>query len=283
MRTYSYRKLSVSHYRQLCQKGNQENYIFDKLIARKISIYITILMIWLKLRPNQVTFLSLISLVSSFYYFLHNSPRELIIGSSLLMIYYLLDHVDGELARYYINTENRKQNSQDGHYFDILCHRYSINIIIFLFGISAFYQFDYEWPVLIAFFISTGLNRFPELVANKLMVNIIANHPDIIRENSVKNILDILELKKHQIAGVKAPITDITKWIKVTKEMVGFPGSLLIIMFVSLLDALIPSFTLLSIPINFRLLFIMLLFPIEFIRIINSSIKYFYLFKKITI
>jgi phosphatidylglycerophosphate synthase len=277
------KKNTISRYRQLCQKGDQENYIFDQLIARKISIYLTIPMIWVGIQPNQATFLSLLSLVASFYFFLFNTPIMLITGTNLVLLYYLLDHVDGELSRYYSKTDTKKLNSQDGHYFDILCHRFSGNVIIFLFGLSAYYRFGYEWPILAAFAISIGMNRFPELVANKLIVNIVANHPQKIEENSVKVILGILELKNNQIAGVRAPITDITKWVKAIKELLGFPGLLIMIMIVSLLDALLPGFALFSMPINFRLLLIILLLPIELLRILTSSIKYFHLFKQVIV
>ena len=50
--------MNLQQYRQLCQKNESENYLLDKLIFRKISIFITILFIKLKITSNQVTFLA---------------------------------------------------------------------------------------------------------------------------------------------------------------------------------------------------------------------------------
>lgn len=202
-------------------------------------------------------------------------------GITLLLLYYLLDHVDGELARYYSKTESNYVSNQAGHYFDILCHRYSTNVFIFLFGISAYTCFGYEWPVLVAFVTSTCSNRFPELVANKIIINIAANYREKLNEVPVKKLMRILEMKKSQIEGVQASITDPKKWIKLAKEMLGFPGVLIMIMFVSLMDVLFPTFTIFTFEMNYRLLLVVIIFPIELLRTIYRSVGFFRLFKEV--
>ena len=270
-------------YRSLCQKGNDENYIIDQMIVRKISIFFTIPFIMIGARPNQITLLSLLSLIFSFYFFLLDSPIMILTGALLVFIYYILDHVDGELARYYNNIEPEKKKTLDGQYFDVLCHAFSGNIIIFLFGISAWKIFGYEWAILLSFFIAVCKNSSPEMVANKIMVQAIANQPSLLNNDSIKRALKFFEMKKIQIAAVRAPITDPKKLSKLAKELLGFPGYLILIIITAFLDAFLSNFTLLSHPMNFRLLLILFLFPIELLRLFVLFFKFFNLFKHITI
>ena len=200
-----------------------------------------------------------------------------------MFLYYLLDHVDGELSRYYSKIEPDMKKGLDGQYFDVLCHSFSGNIIIFFFGISAWKIYGYEWAILLAFFVSVGMNRFPERVANKIMIQTIVNHPNILNQQSAKHVLNLLEMKKKQVAAVRAPITDPEKWRKLFCEMLGFPGLLILIIIVAGLDAFFSDFILFTLPMNFRLLLVIFLLPIEFLRLVINSYKYFYFFKTVII
>ena len=129
--------MKVKEYRALCQKNEQENYFFDKYVFRKISIYFTIFFIRLKVSANQATFLSLLAALSSCYFLMFNSPPMMLMAVLLVFLYHMLDHVDGELARYYIAKGWQKPSIQ-GQYFDVLIHKYSTNLMLFFLGISVY-------------------------------------------------------------------------------------------------------------------------------------------------
>ena len=73
-------------------KNEEENYLLDKLIFRRISIFLTIILIKFRIRPNQATLLSLLSSLASLYFLTFNSRREMLIAAFLILLYYLLDH-----------------------------------------------------------------------------------------------------------------------------------------------------------------------------------------------
>lgn len=90
---------------------------YGRQVMRRFSIYLTWIFLPLKITPNQVTFLSLIaSLISGFFFIFE---KKLAWGIGLLNVWYLLDHVDGEIARY------TRKASATGFYFDTM-----INFIV---------------------------------------------------------------------------------------------------------------------------------------------------------
>ena len=76
--------MNLQQYRQLCQKNESENYLLDKLIFRKISIFITILFIKLKITSNQATFLSLLASLASLYFLTFNTWLVLLTDVALI-------------------------------------------------------------------------------------------------------------------------------------------------------------------------------------------------------
>ena len=80
------------------------------LVMRRFSAYLTWISFHAGLTPNQVTFISLLAMLSGvFFAFVNHSVFAWILGANL---WYLIDHVDGELAR----LKNLKSNT--GFYFD---------------------------------------------------------------------------------------------------------------------------------------------------------------------
>ncbi len=85
-------------------------------IFRSVSIYITWALLHTRVTPNQVTVISLV--VAGIGLVVVAMPGALVAvsGCALLLVYHLLDRVDGELARY------RKSHSLLGVYLDNAGH-----------------------------------------------------------------------------------------------------------------------------------------------------------------
>jgi phosphatidylglycerophosphate synthase len=271
--------MNIAHYRRLCQKNEEENYFFDKYIFRKISIYFTIIFIKLRLTANQATFLSLLASLGSCYFLMQNTTGAMLLGPLLIFTYYMLDHVDGELARYYIR-QGLQQPSLQGQYFDVLIHKFSTNLMLFFLGVSIYDLFHYRWAVLLGFAACIGLSAFPNLLASQVIVQKLAREPQLVDSPPVVEVLNLLEKKQEQIKKVTST-NPLKRVKKIITELLFFPGALLSIMLVTLADILVPPFTLFNYPVNLRLLFLLAVTPIYLANAIRQTLKWFRKFARI--
>ncbi|HZK24921.1 MAG TPA: CDP-alcohol phosphatidyltransferase family protein [Oscillospiraceae bacterium] len=271
--------MTISDYRQLCQKNEAENYFFDKYIFRKVSIYFTIIFIKLRLTANQATFLSLLASLSSCYFLMQNTTAAMFLGPALIFTYYMLDHVDGELARYYIR-QGKQQPSLQGTYFDVLIHKYSTNLMLFFLGVSVYNFFNYRWAVLLGFAACIGMSAFPNLLASQVIVQKIAQQKELVDNPAVVEVLNLLEKKQEQIKKVTST-NPLKRLKKIITELLFFPGALLMIMLVTLADLIVPTFTLFNYPVNIRLLFLLAVTPIYLTNALRQTLKWFSKFAEI--
>ena len=84
---------------------------YGRRVMRFFSIYLTLIFIRWGTQPSSVTLLSLVVGVWGSYLLLYG---QWVTGLLFVNFWYLLDHVDGELARYY------KKSSASGLYFDTI-------------------------------------------------------------------------------------------------------------------------------------------------------------------
>ena len=272
--------MTVKEYRALCQKNEQENYFFDKYVFRKISIYFTIFFIRMKVSANQATFLSLLAALGSCYFLMFNSPLMMLMAVALVFLYHLLDHVDGELARYYI-AKGRQKPSIQGQYFDVLIHKYSTNLMLFFLGISVYNLYGHQWAVLLGFAACIGMSAFPNVIASQVMVMKIANDKDIVFNNEqAEEILYLLEKKKEQLKKIHEQNV-FKKAKKLFTEILFFPGALMMIMLVVTIDIFNSGFVLFSVEMNFRLVFLIFVTPIYLLNAVRQSMKWMQKFENI--
>ncbi len=95
---------SVKELRRICQDPKFDYSAYLKQL-RRVSIYLTRLFLMLGVPANSVTVVSIVFVMASFIPFLWVSHWYFIVLSAVLLnIAYLLDCVDGELARYHGST-----------------------------------------------------------------------------------------------------------------------------------------------------------------------------------
>lgn len=100
------------------------------LVFRKVSIYITWVLVHTRITANQVTVISLLAAAGGLV-FLGAGPRWAFgVGLGLLLAYHLLDRVDGEVARY------RGVTSIHGIYLDNVGHHITTAGILIAAGYS---------------------------------------------------------------------------------------------------------------------------------------------------
>lgn len=106
--------------------------ILSAFIFRKISRKITSRLLPTALTPNQVTLISMLcGLLSAFLIFLGGYKRE-ILGVIILQIAYLLDVVDGDLAR------AKNMQSLWGRNLDLISDRFTDALLIIATSVAAF-------------------------------------------------------------------------------------------------------------------------------------------------
>ncbi len=93
---------------------------------------------------NQVSFAMIVTGMISTLFFLSPSPGMFLAGAILLQFWYILDCMDGEVARYrYLQKTGacmKKEGSVTGMYFDIINH-YIVNLLVpGMLGLGLFYR-----------------------------------------------------------------------------------------------------------------------------------------------
>ena len=138
---------SIAELRQICQttaKRDQSN-VYMRYVCRFLSIYLTRFILPTSMTPNQVSFAMIVTGVTATLFFLSPVSGMFVIGAFLLQLWYLLDCMDGEVARYrHFKTTGsmiirKEESGLSGMYYDIINH-YIINLMVpATVGIGIFY------------------------------------------------------------------------------------------------------------------------------------------------
>lgn len=101
---------------------------------RPLSLYVTYFALRLGLTANQVTVLQTLSGVAGAILLAFPAPLLRLLGVLLLQFGFVLDNVDGEVARF------RKQVSVTGKFLDVVGHEIVIPFMFFGLGIGTYFQ-----------------------------------------------------------------------------------------------------------------------------------------------
>lgn len=126
----------VNGLKKICQKGvmhNPEWYKFEKQ-WRFMTIRMTWLLLHTSITANQVTMLMIILGFTSTILFSIGNYWYSIVAVLALQLIYLLDGVDGEIARY------RKSQSTEGVFLDLIMHLASISLPLAGIAVGIFMQ-----------------------------------------------------------------------------------------------------------------------------------------------
>ena len=125
---------SLGELNKLCQKPDYKtkgNW-YVRTILRDASLPMTWLLLHTRVTANQVTLISLaVSFVSMFFLAVSGSGAFLA-GVAFLQLWYYLDHVDGQIARY------RKTDCLTGRFLDFMTHHLVHTALFFAMGFYAY-------------------------------------------------------------------------------------------------------------------------------------------------
>ena len=125
------KKPTIKELEEICLKPKEDILSF---LPKKVSIRITRLLINTKITPNQITFISLILGIASAPFFFLGTYPQLIIGAALFYASFILDLVDGELARC------KKKYSDFGVWLDMTFDSFNNSLIVLVSAIGLFFN-----------------------------------------------------------------------------------------------------------------------------------------------
>jgi len=133
-------KKEIERLKEICQgeKKNQESWY---LIHRNLSILATYFLIKTKITPNAVSWLMIVFTLISIFFLVSESYLFNLLGVFFLYCSFLLDKVDGEIARY------KKIESINGVWIDWLYHRVFIIVVYGCIMLPEIYGLDMVWII----------------------------------------------------------------------------------------------------------------------------------------
>ena len=139
---------SIKELRKICEKkhkkGVSQPNLYATIFIRKISIYLTWLLLHTSISANKVTLFQLVvTLIGSLLIVPVNIYIN-ITGIFLIQLGYVLDNVDGEIARY------RKNPTVNGLYIDLFNHLVMIPAMFYCLGFHYFFASDRNYIFIIA-------------------------------------------------------------------------------------------------------------------------------------
>ncbi|MBN1405546.1 MAG: CDP-alcohol phosphatidyltransferase family protein [Candidatus Omnitrophica bacterium] len=161
------RKFTFEEFRVIAQsKKAISDPMYRKFIVRKISIFLTMIFLRLKISANTITVLSMLCGVLAFLCFIISNYIGFLLALIFMQLWYLFDTSDGEVARYHRYIDNAEDKlSLSGLFFDNINHHLVHMLIIFGFSIAIF-KLDPDLKVIIAgFFLMTSV-LFVRLVSD---------------------------------------------------------------------------------------------------------------------
>ena len=125
-------KITLDHIKEVCAKPNDPE--DQRLLIRKVSYYIVLPFLYTPITPTQVTLLWLFLGLISALFFYPGSYSLSVLGSVLMMIAFVLDYVDGNIARY------KQQFSQRGYLLDLTGSFFVTSALLFTLGFGGYHR-----------------------------------------------------------------------------------------------------------------------------------------------
>lgn len=127
---------SLKELNRICQKPRYKevgNWMV-RHILRDAALPITWLLLHTPVTANQVTLASLLVGLWGIFLMVFSAKGLFLLGALLLQTWYLLDHVDGQIARY------RGTACLTGRFFDFLTHHIIHGVVFFALGFYCFHK-----------------------------------------------------------------------------------------------------------------------------------------------
>lgn len=140
---------SIKELRKICYaRYNAKVPLYMEFVTKKISIYVTKLLLYTPIRADHVTIgMVLLSILGSVF-MAFGDLRYMLIGILIIHFTIILDNVNGEVARY------RKEGSMIGTFLEQFYHEISTPLVFFFLSYGIFLQTNYKSILIFGFLCS---------------------------------------------------------------------------------------------------------------------------------
>lgn len=269
MQTVSFAKL-----KEICRKKNDPNddWISDYILWRPFSIYFSWLMIVLRIPSTIIAFVNILIFLSLLIMICFQEKIHLILSGISIQVYWLLDHVDGEVARFEMIALN-KTNSRLGHFFDLVAHKFT-PALFFLFGYSLSISEDRWYYVMAGILCGLGVLGIGVETANTIFLEMILKKPTSEQVSDVEQLND--PIKRPQFKN-NLRIALLHR----LKKLVMFPGWMINFTVACFLDAFLEPLTVFNFRFSYRGIFILAIAPFFTASMIGGIVWYSKIMSKI--
>ncbi len=217
---------SIEELKRICFKSNYEKLpAYPRYVTHKISIRIVKLLLYSRITPNQITLSSVVVGIISSIMFASVTPIYFFIGALMLELYYIIDAVDGQLARY------KKLSSMTGGYFDYISNYIVHPCVFFCIGLGLVRHSGDILPIVFAFSASVSVSLISILSECKYNVFVSA----IKKASSVKIKKTVGEMKNARKLSL------LRYSFSLLHKLCTYPTIMNIIVFVSVLNLSFPE------------------------------------------
>ncbi len=137
---------SINELKKICYANYDTRVpLYMELVTKKISIYITKLLLYTPIHADQVTISMILLVALGSILMAFGTLKFMLIGILLIHFTVILDNVNGEVARY------RKEGSITGTFLEQFYHEISVPLIFFSFGYGVFIQTGYKSALIFGF------------------------------------------------------------------------------------------------------------------------------------
>jgi hypothetical protein len=231
------RRPTSREFRQITQKGTGEIFLFSQYVYRPLSTWVTRLYVALGISPNGATLHSLLLALAGAVALLWPRTATYLFAAAALQAYFILDHVDGEVARWEFWRGTRTP-SADGEYFDYWVHLHSLNVAFAALGVGVALRTGQPLWAVVGLVADNCLGSFPKLALGRTMWVMYRRRPDVVEHPGfAQPLAAVTDTDGTQV--MSGTLTLRQRLVHAARELLFYPGCLIVLSVTLVADAML--------------------------------------------
>ena len=216
----------ISELKDIFRYKYEKKVPYTEKYLRKVSVYLTWVLLHTGLTANQATFIMIFFGILSGIFFCFGTKSMVLGGALLLLIWYFFDLIDGEIAAY------RKTCSTTGSFLDSFSHYIVHPYIFFCLGFGLYGKFNVHSALFLGYVASLGYILLEIMSDLKYKYKYLAQ--DYERASMDKSLSNGIQRRSESV------------WIKAIKMYCLFPGVMNFIIIAAAMDFVIGDIVIFS-------------------------------------
>ena len=258
-------------------KKREVDEITESKFWRIFSFPVTWVCVNIGIKADVITFTSMIVGLMSSVLFTFREP--FILAAALLLRYFwnILDHADGELARFETNYLKHRHDA-GGQYIDLVTH-YLIDIPLHLFlGLGLFIENGGLFYLVLGFISCMGYGGWVRSAALSILFPHIKNDKTLLDSSEIDVLINAGKVSPRKEKS-RSKFETVLNRVKKIRKLISYPNNIYLLSILTILD--IVGLTFFNLP--FTLLYLILQSALSISQILGGIIYFYMLLKKITI